>query len=680
MIKRIAFCLFIIMVFPSVFYAASFKVEFLLGRVQYRFKGSPYRKLTKNRVLKQGTLIRTGRASIVRLVSDNENKILIRANSTFALSSLKTNFNKVYLYAGESEFRVKKGFRFQVRTPSLLAGVRGTLFKVTTLGVRSLEKVVVNNGVVAVNSLGAASNKTVLLKAREKFQWSPAKESFGVQKVEKASLEDLDFRLEEQTKAENNKAQDKNVEKEGENTQNNQNILPKNPNLRPADEIEEKPQAVKEAEKKQKEQKKSEKKLPQKEFFNFDLGLGGVRYDDGQYYHAFSFSPKFNLGKKLSLALFIPIYYDGKSDFFEAKKWGNYNEWDFKDSKDAIHDLLLKVKYFRFGENGDILFLALGSLDKVTLGSGFLMDNFENSPLYPTFRKIGLEAGFDLGLTGFHFFVNDVYDPEVLAGRFFFRPLFGLPFLGKFEIGIQAVSDQNPLADSNNPAFYAFALDFIYPVFKNRFLSLIFFADLAKQGIYYKDSSKKPATLADGTNISNFHINDNYGADIGFKGAFGSYFSFEFRYYYLHSGFVANYFDNLYLLNRAEKMNQVLQSNLSDAHALYFALSFKLPKMFEAGIGFYREFDSIDNSNKGTFRIKTHRGAFYKFWFSMDYSKKQIQKWFSLDENYKKNAVLDLKIGYMITNNTDLIIRKLINYDEDGNRQDQILLETSFIF
>jgi hypothetical protein len=322
----------------------------------------------------------------------------------------------------------------------------------------------------------------------------------------------------------------------------------------------------------------------------------------------------------------------------------------------------------------------LGRLNEITLGSGFLVNNFDNAPLYPSEKVVGVEGGFDIGSTALYIFTNDIYDPQIIGARFFLRPLYGVPVLGQFQFGLQIVTDKSPLGKQSNPAVFAIALDLIFPVLESQAFSMIFFADVAKQGVYYSDWETRPATWADGTNLVHFHINDNYGADGGVKGNITSYFTYGFRYYYLHTGFVANYFDRFYFAQREARVNQILAPGQDDDHAFRIDAGLVIPGYLRFQAGFYKKMQSLNNENRLILTLSTQRGAFYKFWLTGTYEKQNIDNFFTGTDSYKKNAVMDLKLGYMISEHSDLVIRKLIHFDYLGNSHSQVMLETNFVF
>ncbi len=636
------------------FSARSFKVDFIVRRVQVKKLGSKrFVKVRKDSIIKEGDIIRTGRGSIVKLIDPDGIKILLTAKSTLQIKSFKEREQQMHLFTGKGEFKVRRSSNFKVFTNYVVAGVRGTLFSVSTLD--NEEQVVVYEGQVEVGNVSNPEQGSVLLREGGKVTWKPTEQDLSTKLIKAASNNDLKFRLE--TEGPKPTFDDYDSAKE----------IPEDlKDARPLDKI-----------KKNKEPLKLKKTIEKPKNYKLGFNLGGIKQDNF-YYHLIMFAPEFKLGKNFQIGLILPVMYDGRNSIYDVKGWGNHEEWSFSDTKDAIKDTLLKINYLKIREKGDIFYLAFGSLNNITLGSGFLINNFNTAPLFPAQRALAFEGGFDAASAGAYLFVNDVYDLEIMGARLFFRPLFGLPTLGKFEVGIEFMLDRKPLVEDNNPAVFAVALDIIFPIAKTKNASVILFADFGKQGVYYNN---KPAglSLPLGTDLVGMYINDSFGADAGLKGNITQYFSFMFRYYYLHGGYVADYIDRLYLLNRQDKAQQVLTPSLASEHGFKLMGGIIIPKLLEFNMGFYKKYSDVEPEDRLLLGLKTYRGAFYKFWLEAVYEKKYIDRFFE-GERYNVNAILDIKLGYMITKDSDLVIRKVIDYDENGVQQSKLMLQTQFFF
>lgn len=670
-IKTVLFFVFFPLV--SVMASATYKVDFVLGKAQYKApKDDLYQELQRDTLILENYFIRTGKGAVVKLLDSQNTQIMVLSNTTFHVMASKEKSRVFKIFAGLAEFNTSAGSNLLVKTPTLSAGVRGTLFK-AGYDLDGLEKVVVYDGKVAVSSPLYPDKGDFLLEAGSKIEWNPAKETFSSFLIKSAQGEDLDFYLKDDLPAP--QVLQKQATMPEENLQEAQEIDPKKLEEEKKEEL-----PLEETPKEEPSTKKTTEeffKPKEPHWWNIHFNLGGVE-KSGYFYHGIMIMPEFIIKKWITLRLFLPIFYDGQSKIYNVKKWGNYEEWNFGGTKDKIHDLLLKIHTVQLLEKGDVFYLKLGTLDKITLGNGFMFNQYNASPFFPAERSLGLEVGFDMGLTALDFFVNDIYNPEVFGTRFFFRPFYALPVLGKFQIGLQLGVDINPLGDSlMNPAFFYFALDFTFPLASFDFLTIVLFADIAKQGVYYDDWDSHPDPWSKGLDFLNFHLNGNYAVNGGIRGNITKYAHFDLRYYYLHSGFVPDFFDSFYIVRKKERLHKVLTPHLDDEHVLKAMLGVSLDFLvFQGGYTYTLMGDKTDN--RLFLSLTTKRGTLWRFYFKAMYEKKNLKEIFST--KYKNDALLDLQIGYIFTNNADLVLRKLVAYNQQGEQESQISLETRFLF
>jgi FecR protein len=205
--------------------------------------------------------------------------------------------------------------------------------------------------------------------------------------------------------------------------------------------------------------------------------------------------PTFQAGK-LKAALYLPIIY--QDDMFNSSDYyrpaGN-NEWSFGSDQhntsaavqDFAVDLLLKIKYIEWGQQGDPIFFKVGNLEDITIGHGLIMRDFANDADFPSIRRIGVNVGLDFGGFGFQAMVNDLTDPEVFGGRTYIRPIPGF----KMALGFSTIVDFNPARDfldvtnggvvgpvpAGSPIFIYPGLDLDLPFVEGDAFGLVAFAD-----------------------------------------------------------------------------------------------------------------------------------------------------------------------------------------------------------
>lgn len=116
----------------------------------------------------------------------------------------------------------------------------------------------------------------------------------------------------------------------------------------------------------------------------------------------------------LNLGVDLPIWKFGI--FFDLEVWiddeGQFSNkgWEFDPWYES---LFRKIRYIRFGREGDPFFFKFGGLSSVTMGYGFVVDRFTNMLNYPDEKLLGLQLELNdvspIGIT-FQGLVGDFYD------------------------------------------------------------------------------------------------------------------------------------------------------------------------------------------------------------------------------------------------------------------------------
>ncbi len=137
----------------------------LFGNVTAIGMAQKSRKLAKGDLLPTGTVIQTDASSNITLRFDDGSIFLLKSNGQVKLKNLKVYpgtgmvDTRLEQKKGKSESKVKPkkgpGSRFEIKTPSAVAGVRGTAFRVETLPNGEVTDSEVIEGEVAVAAGGA---------------------------------------------------------------------------------------------------------------------------------------------------------------------------------------------------------------------------------------------------------------------------------------------------------------------------------------------------------------------------------------------------------------------------------------------------------------------------------------------------------------------------------------------
>lgn len=161
-----------------------------------------------------------------------------------------------------------------------------------------------------------------------------------------------------------------------------------------------------------------------------DAAFGAVTID-GALYNQIALRPDISIGK-LGIGLDIVMYMDQD---------GNIRKEEWNEVKDIVD----KIMYVRWGQQGDPLYIRVGTLDNVVLGYGLFMNGYSNMMEYPSIRKTGHHVGFKLGNIGIENVVAN-YKEFSFGGESNGLGLIGLRgtfSLGKLTFGTTIVADNN---------------------------------------------------------------------------------------------------------------------------------------------------------------------------------------------------------------------------------------------
>jgi hypothetical protein len=159
----------------------------------------------------------------------------------------------------------------------------------------------------------------------------------------------------------------------------------------------------------------------------------GLTYINGQPFYAVRISPEFALG---NFGFGLDLNMEFGSD-------GSIRKENFNDAT----DYLSIIRYVRYGQKNDPVYVKLGAVDYYTLGHGSIMYLYNNRPSIDN-KKIGL--GFDLNMEkwGFESIYSDFSQAGVIGMRGNIKPLklffdSSIPVLSKLELGATYVSDMS---------------------------------------------------------------------------------------------------------------------------------------------------------------------------------------------------------------------------------------------
>ncbi len=167
---------------------------------------------------------------------------------------------------------------------------------------------------------------------------------------------------------------------------------------------------------------------------------------------------------KMAIGFDLPIWKFGV--FFDIEMFidseGRISDkgWNFRE--DWMEALARKIRYVRFGQEGEPLFVKLGGLSSVSFGYGFLVDRFTNMLHYPDRKLLGFQMEINdlspIGIT-LQALIADFrefdFEGGIAGARIALKPLknTGIPIVNGIKFGGAYVTDLNQYAPAQKWKF-----------------------------------------------------------------------------------------------------------------------------------------------------------------------------------------------------------------------------------
>ena len=384
--------------------------------------------VTMGMILDNNDQIKVNDGFAVMLLLDDKSQVKLRENTEVAITLQEdiggTGYH-VRLEYGQALTKYAKGadFGFQLHTPTSVASIKGTEFWTITDPETGDQVIVVEGQVDVMNNLTgmistAGPGETISSTTDGYIQTSPTEEG-TIPEDPEVTTDDAEQG--DAGDAEEETGEDALVEDTEEGTDAAGETPPPPPSI--AGETTPEPE--------------DEDAAAEEEggglfgdALSMDAGFGAVTID-GQLYNQIALRPDISVGK-LGVGLDVVIYMDQD---------GNIREEEWNDYKDIID----KVMYVRWGEQGDPLYIRVGTLDNVVLGYGLLMNGYSNMMEYPSVRKTGHHIGVKFGNFGIENVVAN-YKEFSFSGESTGLGIMGLRgtfSLGKLTFGSTLIMDNN---------------------------------------------------------------------------------------------------------------------------------------------------------------------------------------------------------------------------------------------
>ncbi|HON16242.1 MAG TPA: hypothetical protein PLA51_07155 [Spirochaetota bacterium] len=171
-------------------------------------------------------------------------------------------------------------------------------------------------------------------------------------------------------------------------------------------------------------------------------GVFGAVTVEGKNYQQIGLRPEIKIFK-LGIGLDISLLLDENGKVREE-------DWDQKE------DYIDKIYYIRYGQKGDPFYFRFGGLDSTTLGYGAIINGYTNMLEYPTYKRQGIDIGFETSSFGMQAIVNDFKELQgrnkavMGGGRIYLKPF------SRLHIGASIAGDLNEykgLRDSDDDGY-----------------------------------------------------------------------------------------------------------------------------------------------------------------------------------------------------------------------------------
>jgi hypothetical protein len=200
--------------------------------------------------------------------------------------------------------------------------------------------------------------------------------------------------------------------------------------------------------------------------FGMGLFFGAVDLE-GDVYNSVRLMPEFVFGD-FGLAIDLDFRFTMQNNEFRVYE----KDWYFPDGgsfSEYLNLYLTKFEYVRYGTEVDPLYVHLGALPGVNLGTGFIVGGYTNMNLRPERKLFGGELLFDGSLVDFPYLGIDLFTSNISKWDLFGIRLYGRPaafarsnLINRLEIGFTGVYDTDVFAyamDADSNGFWDIHID-----------------------------------------------------------------------------------------------------------------------------------------------------------------------------------------------------------------------------
>ena len=300
------------------------------------------------------------------------------------------------------------------------------------------------------------------------------------------------------------------------------------------------------------------------------MGFGKIGDD---YYLKFMLATELDFGK-IGFGIQVPLNLK-LTNGVELRK----EDWD------EVSDYGKIIRYFRYGQKRETLYVRVGELAAASIGHGTILHNFYNNVDVNHYR-LGVQYDMTFKWGGWETIMDNLLGPQVFGARVFLKPLAWFApnsYFSRLTFGFSLIGDVNApnvlattgtgtpvvtaekTTQSTNAATGVVGFDIEFPIIESKFYDLIPYSDTNLM-------------LGGGPGqhfgvIQNFKFHKNFRFDM----------RLEFRA--LSNNYLPTYFDSTYMVTR----DQYPVGGTSTKYAFTTRPASRTPTQDISGAGFYGE-------------------------------------------------------------------------------------------
>ena len=247
--------------------------------------------------------------------------------------------------------------------------------------------------------------------------------------------------------------------------------------------------------------------------------------------------------------------------YMKLESYVNPSGNNLGDDWDDLFDILEKISVdYSFSDQSKDFKLHYGNIDNISFGTGYMVNNINNSLDYPRQRNAGLifNYTFDIDFMDLTVLIPSIRDFKESGGVIGARTSLYISHKFPLTLGVGVMADLNQFSflsqylnkETKKRTYFGVELDFKYNVISNIDFEIDLFGEVV--GLWYPEYNYY--ILYDGNDVSNDlrWRKGSWGINApGVSLKFDNRYLFKFSFNYNSATFIPNYFNSTYLYNRA---------------------------------------------------------------------------------------------------------------------------------